>query len=304
MNKAHPDQRSFPIPRNLANYAAEPDNDKWRGWISRLPPMVDEVAGRWSLRLGDPYEPGGMCSWVAPAWDADGKEMVLKMGIRHSEGEHEIDGLAFWNGDGAVRLYDAHISADTCMLLLERCTPGISLQAVLPEPEQDEVIAHLLLRLWKEPPTGHPFRALQSMCDQWGDELAEDAERSPDRLDSGLTRAGLEIFRSYAGMADRHVLLCTDLHADNVLAAEREPWLVIDPKPYVGDPAYDVVQHMLNCLDRLEDDPHALCRRMAALTDVAAERVTIWLFARCVQESFGDNEWNQRVRLIAPRLAP
>jgi streptomycin 6-kinase len=40
------------------------------------------------------------------------------------------------------------------------------------------------------------------------------------------------------------VLLCTDLHADNILAALRAPWLVIDPKPYAGDPAYDVRQHM------------------------------------------------------------
>jgi streptomycin 6-kinase len=43
------------------------------------------------------------------------------------------------------------------------------------------------------------------------------------------------------------VLLCTDLHAENVLAAEREPWLAIDPKPCIGDPAFDAIQHMLNC---------------------------------------------------------
>jgi hypothetical protein len=51
------------------------------------------------------------------------------------------------------------------------------------------------------------------------------------------------------------VLLCTDLHGDNILAAQRELWLVIDPKPYVGDPAYDLLQHMLNCEDRLAAAP-------------------------------------------------
>ena len=32
-----------------------------------------------------------------------------------------------------------------------------------------------------------------------------------------------------------------DLHFENVLAAEREPWLAIDPKPLLGDPAFDVL---------------------------------------------------------------
>ncbi|MBI3959357.1 MAG: kinase [Chloroflexi bacterium] len=294
----------LPIPCTLAEYAADPDNDKWRNWIAHLPARVAELTARWSLTLGAPYDPGGMCSWVAPARNADGDDLVLKMGVRHSEGEHEADALRFWDGDGAVRLYDAHITDDTCVLLLERCTPGTSLKQTLPEPEQDEVIAHLLRRLWKEPSPGHSFRPLQSMCDEWGDELAENAERNPDTVDSGLVRAGLEIFRSYAGTSDRHVLLCTDLHGDNVLAAQRQPWLVIDPKPYVGDPAYDASQHMLNCLDRLEAGPRGLCQRMAALLELEAERVTTWLFARCVQESFSGDGWGQQTARIAPSLAP
>jgi streptomycin 6-kinase len=59
------------------------------------------------------------------------------------------------------------------------------------------------------------------------------ASRS-SRLDPGLARAGIALFRELPTTADRQVLLCTDLHGDNVLAARREPWLVIDPKPYVG----------------------------------------------------------------------
>lgn len=303
-SSSFPTASGLPIPRNLAEFAADGDNEKWQGWIARLPAFVAQLTARWSLQLGAPYEPGGMCSWVAPARNAHGDNLVLKMGIRHSEAEHEIGGLRFWNGDGAVRLYDSYVTDDTCVLLLERCVPGASLKQTLPEPEQDEVIAGLLRRLWQEPPAGHPFRPLQSMCDEWADEFTEEAERHPDKLDAGLVRAGLEIFRSYAGTADRHVLLCTDLHGDNVLAAAREPWLVIDPKPYVGDPAYDAIQHMLNCPDRVEADPHAFCQRMARLLDVEVERVRSWLFARCVQESFGSDGWSSQVAAVAPRIAP
>ena len=96
------------------------------------------------------------------------------------------------------------------------------------------------------------------------------------------------------------MLLCTDLHAGNVLAARPEPWLVIDPKPFIGDPAFDAVQHMLNCEDRLAADPAPLAARMAGLAGVDAARVRQWLFARSVQES----PCSPLMRQVARRLAP
>jgi streptomycin 6-kinase len=99
------------------------------------------------------------------------------------------------------------------------------------------------------------------------------------------------------------VLLCTDLHAGNVLAAQREPWLVIDPKPFVGDPAYDTVQHMLNCDERLAIDPVGLARRMAGLLDLDDDRVSRWLFARCAQEALGDVSMREPARRLASALS-
>jgi streptomycin 6-kinase len=96
------------------------------------------------------------------------------------------------------------------------------------------------------------------------------------------------------------VLLCTDLHGGNILAAEREPWLVIDPKPYAGDPAYDTVQHMLNCPERLHADPVGLAKRMADLLDLDGERVRLWLFARCVQQSPAWTELAEVAAMLAP----
>jgi streptomycin 6-kinase len=85
-----------------------------------------------------------------------------------------------------------------------------------------------------------------------------------------------------------------------VLAAQREPWLVIDPKPFVGDPAYDVLQHLLNCEERLSADPVALAHRMADLVGLDRDRVRSWLFARCIQESRDQPE----LLPIAAALAP
>ena len=104
-------------------------------------------------------------------------------------------------------------------------------------------------------------------------------------MDPALASEGVAVLRGLSATARNQVLLCTDLHAGNVLSAQREPWLVVDPKPCVGDPAFDVVQHLLNCTVRLYDDPLALVDRAADLASVDRDRVRLWLFARCVQET-------------------
>jgi streptomycin 6-kinase len=80
------------------------------------------------------------------------------------------------------------------------------------------------------------------------------------------------------------VLLATDLHAGNVLRAQRDEWLVIDPKPFIGDRAYDATQHLLNCSERLAAKPRDTVKRFASLLDLSEERVRLWLFARAAAE--------------------
>lgn len=140
------------------------------------------------------------------------------------------------------------------------------------------------------------------MCAAWAAEFEAEyaAADTAERIDPGLARAGVAVLRELPASADRAALLCTDLHGHNILAARRAPWLVIDPKPYLGDPAYDVVQHMLNCEDRLAAEPAALADRMAGLAGVDGWRTRQWLFARCVQESVG----SPLMQRVAARLAP
>lgn len=270
-----------------------------QAWLTTLPETLRVLEERWSLTVGPPFDPGGQASWAAPARGRLGEDLVLKLGWRHPEAAHEADGLRAWNGNGSVRLHAAEELDETLALLLERCRPGTSL-AARPEPEQDVVIAGLLERLWLVPPPGHRFRPLQVMCDQWADGFLARYQPGPASLDGGLVRAGIELFRALPGTADQAVLLCTDLHAGNVLAAVREPWLMIDPKPYLGDPAYDPLQHMLNCERRLVDDPRGLAGRMAGLLGLDAERLLLWLFARCVQESPGRPALARVARAVAP----
>jgi streptomycin 6-kinase len=293
---------AFAVPRYLAETARR-DNGV-SGWIPGLPAIVAGLAGRWSLQVGEPFQPGGQCSWTAPVTDPAGAGLVLKVGFRFPGGEErdEAAGLRLWDGNGAVRLHAALESESAYALLLERCLPGTPLGQVLPEPEQDQVVTRLLRRLWAQPLAACPFRPLAQMCAAWAEEFEQEyaAAGAADRIDPGLARAGIALLRALPETADSRVLLCTDLHGGNILAAQRAPWLVIDPKPYVGDPAYDVLQHMLNCEDRLAADPAGLAKRMAGLAGIDAGRVRQWLFARSVQESIG----SPLMRQVARRLAP
>jgi streptomycin 6-kinase len=246
-----------------------------QAWLARLPAERERLAQRWSLSFE--REGGGhtaTCSHVAFVRRSDGTPAVLKIGLPHFEAEHEQQGLRFWDGDPMVRLLDADAASGA--LLLERCEPGSPLSEA-PEPEQDRVIAGLLRRLWRAPPPAHPFRPLSAMVRYWADEALRRPQAWPD---PAFIHAGTQRLIELGRPRSDDVLLATDLHAGNVLAAGRQPWLAIDPKPFVGDPAYDATQHLLNCTSRLCGDPCGTVARFSQLLNVKQERVHAWLFAR------------------------
>jgi streptomycin 6-kinase len=284
------------IPRRLA--ASCHKTPQRAEWLGRLPDVLRNLEHKWSLTLAAPFDDDEVsCSYVAAVVRADGTPTVLKIGMPHMEGEHEIHGLRFWDGDPTVRLLMA--DDDLGAMLLERCEPGTALRA-LPECEQDVVIASLLRRLWRAPLAHHPFRPLSALTKYWSDETLAQIERWPD---PGLVREGLRLFKELPRTAPMELVLATDLHAGNVLHAERQPWLVIDPKPFVGDPAYDATQHLFNCSARLRSDPDGIIRSFADLLGVDHQRVQLWTFARAAAEPRDD--WrNGDLLALARAIAP
>jgi streptomycin 6-kinase len=282
------------IPERLANSCRK--TSERRAWLELLPNTIRELQDKWSLSLETPFDGNEVsCAWVALAMCGDGTRAVLKLGMPHMEGEHEIQGLRFWEGDPTVHLLQADDELNA--MLLERCEPGTALRQ-RPEPEQDVVIAGLLRRLWRVPAKPHVFRPLSAMTAHWADETIADSARWPD---TGLVQAGLRLFEELSRTSPNDVLVATDLHAGNILQAQREPWLVIDPKPFVGDPAYDATQHLCNCEERMRKDPSGTIRRFADLLEVDHERVRLWMFARSAAEP--RDTWNDDTIALAKVLA-
>ena len=282
------------VPPQLAGHCAK--KPERSAWLAALPEIIQHLQERWGLLLGAPFDHEYVsCAWVAPATRKDGARGVLKIGMPHMEGEQEIDGLRFWNGEGCVQLleWDAALNA----MLLERCEPGTPLFAA-PEEEQDAVIGTMLRGLWRTPPR-NKFRPLSALVEYWRQEtLAAKGQWA----DAGLVTAGLKTMQQLANSATREVVLVTDLHAANVLRAQREPWLMIDPKPFVGDGAFDVTQHLFNCESRIQADPIGLISRMAGLAGADPERIKLWLFGRAAAEPRKD--WNNWKLALAKQLSP
>jgi streptomycin 6-kinase len=133
----------------------------------------------------------------------------------------------------------------------------------------------------------------------WRDRTLANVAEWPD---PGLVREGLRLLAELSESAPSQALLATDLHAGNVIEAQREPWLVIDPRPYVGDPAYDATQHLLNRAIA-PSAPLDTIRSFAELAGLDPERVRLWTFARAAaqpRDDWSDNSFMEFARAIAP----
>jgi streptomycin 6-kinase len=269
-------------------------------WLETLPQLLEKLVAVWLLRLEAPFDPGGTCSWVCPVVRFDGTQAVLKLAMPHFEGKHEIEGLRYWCGRSMVKLLE--VDNDSGAMLLERCLPGTTLRSET-EPAQDAIIAGVLRRLWESTTRTaelQDFRPLSQMINFWCDETIAQKNLWPD---AGLVNEGLRVMKELARPAPTDVLLATDLHAGNVLRSQRESWLAIDPKPFVGDRCYDPVQHLINCETRLHIDPDALIERIASLTDVDPERLRLWTFARAAadpREDWTNTRWIDIAKALSP----
>lgn len=170
-------------------------DDDVRAWLDVMPEAVAHYLDAWALDAGHAYEPGGNTAWVAPVRTRDGEELVLKVGMRHPEAEHEAEALRLWDGAGAVRLHRSAYDDRSLALLLERCDPGTPL-AQLPEPEQDVAIAAVLQRIWSTPLSGdEPFEPLAVLCRTWADETEQRLAGGGYPGDEGLVRAAAALLR-------------------------------------------------------------------------------------------------------------
>ena len=238
-----------------------------------------ECAEEWSLELGDPF-PYAYASLALPAGDA-----VLKVAFPDRESEHEGDALEAWAGHGAVRLLAR--DRERHALLLERCRPGTSLRGVDADAAL-EVVIGLLARLWI--PATEPFRPLAEEAAWWVSYLLERWEAAGKPFERRFVDAAVGALRELSPTQGEQVLLHQDLHGDNVLRAEREPWLAIDPKPLGGEREFGVAPLVRSFeLGHSRRDVFHRLDRLTSELGLDRERARLWTIGQTVAWSVGSD---------------
>jgi streptomycin 6-kinase len=220
------------------------------------------------------------------------------------EAEHEADALAFWDGSGAVRLLARDDARGA--LLIERCRPGTRLWD-LPETEALEAVAPVFRALRRPAPERHPFRLLADEAARWADELPRRWARSDRSIARAVVDEAVRLARELGSTQPEVVVCHQDLHGGNVLAAVREPWLAIDAKPLVGEPAFDTASYLRDRRPWLLRQPRPeriVARRLDVLSaalGLERERMRGWALVLALAWGLGSEP--REVGLCAPLFA-
>jgi streptomycin 6-kinase len=277
------------IPTEFARHTIDREGEPGRAWIDRLPRLLDTLLRQWELTPDGPLLHGAV-GVIAPVRRADGTPAVMKVSLPHPGNVHEPDAFTVWAGHGALHLYereDAHYA-----MLLER----VHQDTLDTEPDVETAIAAAGLisrRLAVPAPAGLP--RLSEQAEGWEEELRKDAAQLPRPLPRYVVDTAAATLREL-GRSQPEVMVHGDLHFGNVLRAEREPWLAIDPKGEVGDPAYDtftVIRSRGEELLAADDLKAAVLRRVAVFAEASGldrERAHRWAHYRTVR----DAHWGRR----------
>ncbi|MDG4804953.1 aminoglycoside phosphotransferase family protein [Micromonospora sp. WMMD980] len=270
-----------------------PDGLRWverapggRAWLAELPDRLAECVARWELTaVGPPFD-YAFASLALPAKLPDGTRAVLKLQYPDDDSVHEATALAHWAGRGAIRLL-AH-DAGHRALLVERCDPGTPLHALPADAALDSAVG-LLPRLGV--PAGPPFTPLAEEAAGWAERMPGNWQRANRPYERRLLDAALGFLADLVPSQGEQVLVNQDLHAGNVLAADREPWLVIDPKPLVGEREFAVVPLVRGA--ELGHSPAAVRHRLDRLSaelGLDRERVRGWAIGQTLAWSVGGDQ--------------
>jgi streptomycin 6-kinase len=242
-----------------------------------------DVAAEWGVEIGPPFSLGRY-SFVA----AVGHDRVLKVTpAADYDADHEADALERWAGNGAVGL--VRRDAARRVLLEERALPGTDLSA-LDDDEATQILVDVGRRLWSAP-AGRPLRPVRAMLERWFEGASDGAALVP-------------LARHLLAELDwrDEVVVHGDFHHHNVLL-HGDRYVAIDPKPYAGEPEFDVPTVLWNPIDMTTGNGslprERTLRRLAAFEAAGLDpwRMRVWLVVRGAYLGADDDE-QQTIRSL------
>ncbi|MDQ2741170.1 MAG: aminoglycoside phosphotransferase family protein [Chloroflexota bacterium] len=272
------------IPVTLIQTIQEVWGQEGAAWLEAFPDLLADLTHRWSIEVGPPF-PDLSYNYVAPAVRADGTPAVLKLGVPCSDIAGGAEALRLYGGRGMARLIEEDLSA--AAMLQERLLPGTALSENLDIEEADAIAAEVLRKLWRPVPSRHSLVTVKDWAESF-ERYRALYGKDAGPLPASLVDEARQVYNHLAASSAESVLLHGDFHQGNVLAAQREPWLAIDPKGLIGEPAYDAATLLRDRSDEILAGPRpvrAMIRRLdrlAAELDLDRERLRAWAFSQAV----------------------
>ncbi len=253
-----------------------------RRWLDGIDDLIAWCEEKWSVQVLAPFPLS--YNFAEPAALNDGKQAVIKLCVpAGKEFYTELEAIRLYNGNGMARLLDA--DEERGALLLERLCPGLTLKSVESDDEAVIIAANIMKKLNIPVPAAHVER-FPSVA-QWAKGLTRLRERfggGTGPIPERTARKAEELYPKLIATIAHPVLLHGDLHHENILSAEREPWLAIDPKGLIGEAEYGVIQFLMNHLP--ESGQAALTKRrieiFAEELGLRQERIAAWAFCHSV----------------------
>jgi streptomycin 6-kinase len=258
-------------------------DERGQTWLDNLPDVLAECEQRWSLTIHPPFALS--YNYVAPATRVDGITVVIKAGVPVDSLMDEMKTLRIWNSCGCVQLLDSDPEAG--VMLLERLDPGVPLITVEDDDQATLIFAQVARQLWQSAPSVHNFNTVHDWAKGMG-RLRTHFDGGTGPFPKRLVETAESLYTDLLASQAGQVLLHGDLHHWNILSSQRQPWLAIDPKGIVGEPAYEVGAWMRNPVGRLlsrPDLPRLFARRvdiLAAELALDRQRIIAWSLAQAV----------------------
>lgn len=288
------------IPAEFAGHAERQFGAAGRDWIHSLPALIHDLERRWSIVTGGPIGTGVMSIVLSAETVPAMRKVALKLTFLDVENRLEAAALRVYDGDGAARLLEA--DEERGALLLEWLDPEWSLIG-LEELEACRIASRLALRLWKPALPGVAFDQLDDVAERWAGELVARNEGFGHPVTPRVVAEAVELLPWLVETSPPPRLLHRDLHHGNVLAGRREPWLVIDPKPIVGDPAFDLAAMLRGRLEESAEGMERRFRVLCAETGLDPVRVRGWGLAKTIAWGLGRGEHSRWELAMAEAIA-
>ncbi len=274
-------------------------------WLDTLPQLIKLFEDKWQIKVGKPYDLS--YNYVTPATRSDGTKTVLKIVFPGNVGFlSEVSALRIFAGDGSIKLLE--VDKENLGMLLERAEPGERLSHLENDEEATKILARIIKKLRKPAPKTHELKPVADFAHNIP-KYKKQFAGAKNPLPLHLIDKAETLLNELIKTTTEQVVLHGDLHQGNVLSAEREPWLAIDPKGLAGDPVYETGAMMRNPYPILAKQPNVkdiLIRRIKILSNelnLDPLRIQKWGFVQTVLsavyrvEDHGDNAWKHAVAI-------